>query len=99
MTVHYSSRGKYFTDVVRTSQLPVTIETPGGRIRGNLHLRPENRLIDELNDSPPFLAVTEARILTQDGDTETDFLSLNKNQILWVLPEEASLGEASDERR
>ncbi len=88
MKVRHDPKGKYFTPVVRKTPVPAVIETLHGRIYGVVHVGPDHRLIDEMNSPEPFLAVTEARILSAEGEHRTAFLSLNKRHILWITPKE-----------
>ena len=53
----------------------------------------DGRLKDELDRTEPFIAVTNARVLGNDGALlfETDFLSIARSQIVWVIPKEDGL--------
>jgi hypothetical protein len=66
----------------------VVIQTRQQLIRGTIHVRPTERIIDELNHSQPFLAVTEAEILAVDGGVSytCNFLTLNTSHIVWMIP-------------
>lgn len=90
MVTQYDEKGKIFTQVITKKPVPVIIQTATHRIRGTVHVRPDERVIDELNNSSNFIAVTEARVM---GDNEEqlygcEFLTLNKEQIIWIIPDE-----------
>jgi hypothetical protein len=57
-----------------------------------LHVRHGERVKDELDRDEPFLALTDASILGPDEKVlhQTPFLAVQRDQIVWVLPEEAS---------
>jgi hypothetical protein len=59
-------------------------------IRGRVHIRPDDRLKDEINQNEAFLAVTEAVVQDQKGNTlyKADFLAVNRSQIIWLVPTE-----------
>ena len=90
MTIRYDEKGKFFTDVITTQTAPVVIQTDSGVIHGKVHIHPDERLKDELNRNEQFLAVTEAIIFDADGAEKyrSDFLSVNREHIIWVIPVE-----------
>lgn len=73
---------------VKKSAVPCTIMTTAGLIEGELHKRGPQRMLDELNASNAFIAVTNAKI--QIGEPNkvlgTDFLVLRGDQIIWIRP-------------
>jgi hypothetical protein len=81
--------GKIFTERVRKSQVEVRIMTSQGEIHGNIHVTPEQRVKDLLNNtSEQFLAVTDATITVQ-GSLESrhiEFIALNKRYVMSVIP-------------
>jgi hypothetical protein len=83
-------KGKIFTEVVTKIPVAATIQTTLHRLRGNIHIRPDERLKAELDREEPFLAVTEAVILDADGNTpqRADFMAVRRDQIIWVIPDE-----------
>ena len=89
------SKGKYYTKRVTTEPLEVTIDTVMGRVRGFLHVHPGQRLSDELNAVQQYVPVTDATVMDQSGNViyRTEFLALNKNHVLWVIPAEAVVQE------
>jgi hypothetical protein len=88
--------GKYFTEVVSKTPLRVIIQCLDTRIHGTIHLNPANRLSDEINESELFLPVTDARVIRADEKIEVGFISVNKHNILWIVPAE-DLEEAGDD--
>jgi hypothetical protein len=97
MTVRYTPKGKYFTEVLRKRPIRATIYTVSGPVEGTLHVHPDRRTIDELNAEAPFLAVTQARVSWPGGETETDFVLLHKDQIVWIIPhEDEAEGDGGD---
>jgi preprotein translocase subunit Sec63 len=84
----YDERGKIFTKVVSKVAVNVIIQTTGQLIHGKIHVKPEERLSDELNLEEKFIAVTNAVIYSLEGQIlyEVNFLSLNRSQIIWILP-------------
>lgn len=90
MTIRIDANGKIFTDIVRKDEVPVTIQTLTHRLHGNIYLRPEQRIKDELNESrDTFIAVTDARVFAADGSElyHSDFLTVNKHHIVWIRPD------------
>jgi hypothetical protein len=47
---------------------------------------------DELNQSDKFIAVTDATIFDSQGDLsyKCDFITVNRDHIIWIMPEEAT---------
>lgn len=87
MSVRYDPKGKYFTDVVSKVPVVAWIQTTNQRIRGTLYLHPDNRLLDELNQSLEYLPVTDATVLEGDREWKTAFLAVHRSQLIWVTPE------------
>ena len=83
-------KGKLFTEVVTKIPVRATVQTATHQLIGNIHVRPDQRLKDELNEGDLFIAVTEAYILDADGKTvlHTSFLAVRRDQIVWVMPNE-----------
>lgn len=90
MVTHYDEKGKIFTQVVSKHPVQVVIQTIHHTIRGTIYIRPDSRVKDDLNNSDPFLAVTNA--VVYGGQKEelyrTGFLVVNTSHIIWVIPEE-----------
>ncbi len=85
----FDEKGKLFTNIVQKTPIPATIQTLTHRIHGEVYMKPDERLKDELNRSEQFLAVTNASILNEQGEVafSCKFLTLNKNQIVWLIPD------------
>jgi len=89
MVTEFDEKGKFFTRVITKRPVPVMIQTTTHRIRGNVHVRPDERLKDELDQTGAFLAVTDASIYDATGQTlclQTRFLALQVQQIVWIVP-------------
>jgi hypothetical protein len=100
MTIRFDEKGKFFTEVISKETVAVIIQTMTHRIQGNIHIRPGERLKDEINQAEPFFAVTEATIIDHSGMElyRTDFLVVYREHIVWMLPKD-QLTEASSEKR
>ena len=98
MTVEYDEHGKIFTDVISKVTVPALVQTTQHLIHGNVHVRRDERLKDELDRDELFLAVTDASVIDTDGQTlhRTKFLAVRRAQIVWVMPahETEDVGEA-----
>ena len=57
-------------------------------IRGDVHVRQDERLKDELDRDELFLAMTDAKIIGADDKVlqEARFLAVRRAQIVWVMP-------------
>ena len=88
MVTQFDDKGKIFTSVITKKSIKVLIQTSKHRITGTIFYRPDDRLIDELNNTETFLAVTDAKILDEDNNTlfEAHFFTVNIQQIVWILP-------------
>jgi hypothetical protein len=88
--IRFDEKGKFFTDVVSKESVTVIIQTPSGRVHGKIHIRPDERLKDALNQAESFFAVTEATIYDVNNKEiyRTDFLAIQREYIIWLLPED-----------
>ena len=97
MTFDFDEKGKIFTDVVSKVPIPAVVQTTQHMIRGNIHVRRDERFKDELDRDELFLAVTDASVIGANGQTlhQTRFLAIRRAQIVWVMPthETEELGE------
>lgn len=90
MNMHFDDHGKFYTMVISKEAVAVIIQTIDHRISGQIHIRPGERLKDEINREDPFFAVTDATILDENGAPlyRSEFLAINRQQIIWLLPED-----------
>lgn len=90
MTIEYDEKGKIFTDIVSKVAIHATVQTTTHLMRGQIHVRKDQRIKDELDTSDNFLALTDVTVLTPDGQTlfQAPFLAVRRSQIVWVLPEQ-----------
>lgn len=88
MTIEFDDKGKIFTDIVSKVSIPAVVQTTEHLIRGNVHVRRDERLKDELDRDELFLAMTDASIIGADGQAlyQTRFLAVRRTQIVWVMP-------------
>ena len=96
MTIEYDEKGKIFTDVVSKIAVYATVQTTTHRMRGHIHVRRDQRIIDELDLNENFLALTDVSVLDSDGQLlyQVPFLALRRTQIVWVIPEQKMDEEA-----
>ncbi len=89
MTIEYDEKGKIFTDIVSKVAIQATIQTTTHMLRGNLHVRRDQRIKDELDINENFLALTDVSVLGPDGQTlfQAPFLAVRRSHIVWVIPE------------
>lgn len=90
MNIRYDDKGKFFTDVITKDAVPSIIQTLVSRIQGNMHVRINERVKDELNRGEQFLAVTNAKIFNLEGEKvrESEFILINRDHVIWVVPDE-----------
>ena len=101
MSIRYDEKGKFFTDVITKDAVSSNIQTLVSRIEGNVHVRLNERVKDELNRGEQFLAVTDARIYNMQGQKlyEAEFMLINRDHVIWIVPEDDRLpvDEGGDE--
>ncbi len=87
---YYEEKGKIFTDVVSKTAMYATIQTTTHLLHGRIHVRRDQRMIDELDLDENFLAVTDVSVLGADGQTlyQAPFLAVRRTHIIWVIPEQ-----------
>jgi len=88
VTFDYDDKGKIYTDVVSKKAVPAVVQTTKQLIRGNVHVRHDERLKDELDRDELFLAVTDASVVNLDGQIlhQARFMAVRRAQIVWVMP-------------
>ena len=92
MTIEFDDKGKIFTDVISKTVIPAVIQTTQHLIRGNIHVRHDERLKDELDRDKLFLAITDATVVAANGQElhKARFLAVRRAQIVWVIPADDS---------
>lgn len=97
MYSQFEEKGKIFTQKITKEQKKVIIQTSQQKIIGTIHIQMDNRLLDELNGSNQFLAITDVNIFDPENNKihQSDFLGININQIIWVLPIEDEIKEGN----
>jgi hypothetical protein len=97
MTFEYDEKGKIFTEVISKRPVYATIQTTTHLMRGHIHVRRDQRIKDELDLDEKFIAVTEVNVLAHDGHIlfQAPFLAVNRDQIIWVLPEQNKTEEGN----
>ena len=90
MSSHYDKKGKVFTNRVTKDRVKVTVQMPTNQFSGYLHILPDQRTKDSLNDASGFLALTDGNLIDQTGKDGRafDFAAINKDKIIWVIEEE-----------
>jgi len=88
MITQFEEKGKIFTPKITKDQREVLIQTTTQKIRGFFHVQMDLRLLDELNESNHFLALTDVEILDVNEKViyKSNFLAINTDQIIWILP-------------
>lgn len=92
MSYEYDDKGKIFTDHVSKIAVYATIQTTTHLIRGRIHVRRDQRIIDELDLDENFLAITDVNVIGKDGQLlfQSPFLAVRRTHIVWVSPEQRS---------
>jgi hypothetical protein len=90
MAIEYDEKGKFFTEVISKDVVLCLMQTQSHHIRGYVHVRKEERLSDEINRDNNFLALTTVEIYSTEGETlfTSDFLAVNREHIIWLMPVE-----------
>lgn len=95
MTMPFGEQSKFFTAVISKEAIDVTIQTLTHLIKGQIHVKPGERLKDGINQTELFLALTNATILDSNGKElyHTGFLAVNRTHVIWLLPDEQTMSE------
>src|SRR3989304_7328407 len=90
MTVKFDDKGKFYTEVISKDPIKSVIQTITHQIQGTVFVKQGDRLIDELNSSEKFIAVTDAVVYNLIGKqiASSQFLTVNCNHIIWLLPQQ-----------
>ena len=88
MYASFEEKGKIYTDVVTKAPIEVLVRTSQELIRGKVHIRPQDRLKEELDKQENFLAITDAVVLDENGTEkyQTNFIAINRSHIIWLIP-------------
>ncbi|MDZ4158761.1 MAG: hypothetical protein U1B80_03135 [Anaerolineaceae bacterium] len=89
----FDEKGKLFTDVIPKEPIDVTVQTTSHRIHGQIHIRPNARLKDELNQNDRFIALTQAVVYGGEGSVlyRAAFMLLQCENIIWIIPDKELL--------
>jgi hypothetical protein len=90
MSIRYDEKGKFFTDVITKDAVSSNIQTLVSRVEGNVHVRLNERVKDELNRGEQFLAITDAKIFNMQGQKlyEAEFMLINRDHVIWIVPDD-----------
>ena len=88
MTISYDDKGKIYTNVISKEAVETRIQTTTHLIEGQIHVRLDCRIKDELELDEPFLAVTNGRVYNAEHKLlfSTKFIAVRRDQIVWVVP-------------
>ena len=77
-----------FTENIEKIAVKVVVHTPSAIIIGEIYARPRLRLIDEIINGDPYLAITNAEIYDKSSKARlnTKFLILNRDQVELLIP-------------
>ncbi|MCX6053999.1 MAG: hypothetical protein NTZ74_03625 [Chloroflexi bacterium] len=90
MVTQFDEKGKIFTSIIAKQPEKVLIQLSTNQIRGEIHVKKDNRIKDELDSSSKFIAVTNAIVFSFDGSTiltKCRFMTINVDKIIWVIPD------------
>ena len=89
MTFEFDDKGKFYTDLIKKDSVPATVMTVTHKITGIIYVRPDQRIKDELDVDEKFLAITDATVYSKDGEVvaHCGFIAVQRNQIVWVIPD------------
>ncbi len=93
MEMRIDDRGKFFTQHITKETVETYIQTARHTIIGQIHVRPDQRLKDALNEEhEEFLAVTDASVYDLQGEQllfQSGFLIISHQHIEFLSPVEA----------
>jgi hypothetical protein len=90
MTIEYDEKGKIFTDIISKISVNVIIQTTTHLMHGQMHVRHDKRVKDELDMDESFLPLTDVSVLGPDGQAlfQAPFLAVQRSHIIWVIPKQ-----------
>jgi len=88
MKIEFDDKGKFFTDIIQKNEVEAVIMTSTHKILGHIHVRQDQRIKDELDADEKFVAVTDAKLFSLNGeiDYHCEFIAVQRSQIIWVIP-------------
>ena len=92
MSTKYDQEGKFFSHVIPKEALTVTIKTINSIITGEIYKKYDKGILDSLNISEQFLAITNAVLIDDSAPVEKSelipFMIVNRDHIVWIIPKE-----------
>jgi hypothetical protein len=101
MDYRVDQQGKYYTAHITKETAPVMVATLTSISHGSMHVTRDSRFKDELNSTERFVAITNAEVFDLSDQTQlysSEVLLLNKELIVWVIPQEESQPADEEER-
>lgn len=88
--MEHDEKGKVFTHIVHKDILHARIQTLTHQITGEIYLKHEQRVKDELEIAEQFIAVTSAKVYKLTGELayEAPFVTINRSHIVWLALED-----------
>jgi hypothetical protein len=89
-------KGKIFTPLMKKKKQPALIQTVTNLFSATIHIHPDNRLSDEINNIPDkFLSVTDVKVLDSKSKViaKYPYIAIQVSQIVWITP----LGESRED--
>lgn len=99
MDYRIDEKGKVFTPRMSKRTLPVTACIKNHIVQGTLHLKPDNRLKDEMNEAERFIALTNVQVMDAQGINvlyETGALIVNKDDVAWIFQRDSNSTNSSE---
>jgi hypothetical protein len=90
MAAQIESQETFSSQYIAKKPTSATIQTTNHRLHGDIHVGLGKRLKDELDGGLQFLPVTNVMIYDESGNVlyRTHFLLINRDQLVWILPDE-----------
>jgi hypothetical protein len=95
MAVLNGGKEEFSSQYISKKPTSVIIQTIDHCLHGDIHVGLGKRLKDELDGGLQFLPVTNVLIYKEDGEIlyRTHFLLINRDQLVWILPDEDLIQE------
>jgi hypothetical protein len=90
MAAQFEGQEQFSSQYVSKKPTSVFIQTIHHRLHGDVHVGLGKRLTDELDGGLQFLPVTNVCVYNDNGEIlyRTHFLLINRDQLIWILPDE-----------